>query len=79
MISPALSVADFIAIIFAASNGHLDSVPIAEVADWEKGFHAFMAEKHSGVLHAIDESGKIEDDTAEHLTAAIEEYAASRG
>jgi F-type H+-transporting ATPase subunit alpha len=68
-----------VAIIFAASKGFLDSVPIEDVADWEKGYHAFMADKHSGVLHTIAESGQIDDDTAEDLTAAIKEYAASRG
>ena len=52
---------------------------IDDVADWETGYHAFMADKHSGVLHTIAESGQIDDDTAEHLTAAIKEYAASRG
>ena len=45
---------------------------------WENDFHAFMAEKHAGVLHAIAESGKLEDDTVEHLTAAIEEFIAGR-
>ena len=63
----------------AAGKGYLDSVPIEDVAGWEKDFHEFMAEKHSGVLHAIAESGKLEDSTVEHLTAAIEEFRASRG
>ena len=49
------------------------------MAAWEIDFHAFMTEKHAGVLHAIADSGKIDDDTAEHLTAAIKEFADSRG
>ncbi len=68
-----------VTIIFAAGKGFLDEVPIADVAQWEIDFHVFMAEKHAGVLHAIDESGKLEDDTVEHLTAAIKEFQASRG
>ena len=67
-----------VAIIFAASKGYLDSVPVEDVAQWETDFHAFMSDKHSGVLHAIAESGKLEADTAEHLTAAIEEFIAGR-
>ena len=67
-----------VAIIFAASKGFLDSVPIEDVAQWEIDFHVFMAEKHAGVLHAIAESGKLEDETVQHLTAAIEEFIASR-
>ncbi|MCP4571805.1 MAG: F0F1 ATP synthase subunit alpha [bacterium] len=67
-----------VAIIFAASKGFLDDVAVEDVAAWEKDFHTFMAEKHAGVLHAIAESGKLEDDTVEHLTAAIKEFATGR-
>jgi len=67
-----------VAIIFAASKGFLDSVAVADIADWEKDFHVFMTEKHAGVLHTIAESGKLEDDTVEQLTGAIKEFAASR-
>jgi F-type H+-transporting ATPase subunit alpha len=67
-----------ISIIFAASKGYLDPVPVEDVAQWETDFHAFMAEKHAGVLHAIAESGKLADDTVQHLTGAIEEFIAGR-
>ena len=67
-----------VSIIFAASKGYLDSVPVEDVAQWESDFHAFMNDRHSGVLHAIAESGKLEPDTVEHLTAAIEDFVASR-
>jgi F-type H+-transporting ATPase subunit alpha len=67
-----------VAIIFAAGKGYLDSVPIEDVAAWEKDFHAFMDEKHSGVLHAIAESGKLEDQTVSDLTGAIEEFVKTR-
>ena len=67
-----------VAIIYAASKGHLDSVAIDDVAQWETDFHAFMAEKHAGVLHDIRESGKLGDETVEHLDGAIKEFAASR-
>ncbi|RKZ11700.1 F0F1 ATP synthase subunit alpha, partial [bacterium] len=68
-----------VAIIFAASKGYLDTVAVEDVAAWEADFHIFMTEKHAGVLHAIADSGKIDDDTAEHLVAAIKEFAGSRG
>ena len=67
-----------VAIIFAASKGFLDPVPLEEVPRWEENFHAYMDEKHSGVLHAIAESGKLEPDTVESLTGAIEEFVKSR-
>ena len=41
-------------------------------------FLAFLDEKHAGVLHAIEQTGKLEDDTVEHLRAAIEEFKSQR-
>ena len=67
-----------VAIIFAASQGFLDSVAIADIAQWEEDFHAYMDESHSGVLHTIAETGKLEADTAEHLTGAIEDFIKTR-
>ena len=67
-----------VSIIFAAGKGFLDDVAVEDVAQWETDFHAFMADKHAGVLHTIEESGKLEDDTVEDLTAAIKEFKASR-
>ncbi|MCB1048872.1 MAG: F0F1 ATP synthase subunit alpha, partial [Calditrichaeota bacterium] len=68
-----------VAIIFAAGKGYLDDVPVAQVAAWEHDFHAFMEQKHSGVLHAIADSGKLEDQTVSDLTGAIEEFKRTRG
>jgi F0F1-type ATP synthase alpha subunit len=67
-----------VSIIFASGQGFLDKVAIEDVAKWETDFHAFMAAKHAGVLHTIAESGKLDDDTVQDLTGAIEEFIASR-
>jgi len=68
-----------VAIIFAAGKGYLDNVPVDQVDRWEKDFHAFLEEKHAGVLHEIADSGKLADETVEHLTGAIEEFVRTRG
>jgi len=67
-----------VAIIFAASKGFLDKVPIEDVARWETDFHAYMDDNHSGVLHAIAESGKLDDQIVSDLTAAIETFQKTR-
>jgi len=67
-----------VAIIFAANQGFLDDLPVDSLAEWEKGLHEFLKEKHSGVLQEIRTSGKLEDGTADSLKAAIAEYKASR-
>jgi len=68
-----------VAIIYAASKGFLDTVPLDTLKVWERDFHLFLEEKHSAVLRDIATSGKLEDDTAEHLTAAIQEFIRTRG
>jgi F-type H+-transporting ATPase subunit alpha len=67
-----------VAIIFAGSQGALDDVPVDEVSQWEKDFLAFLDEKHAGVLHAIEQSGELKDDTVDHLKAAIKDFKAQR-
>jgi len=68
-----------VAIIFAASKGYLDTVPLDTLKIWERDFHLFLEEKHSAVLQAIATTGKLDDDTVEHLTAAIKEFIQIRG
>jgi len=68
-----------VAIIFAASKGFLDTVPLDQLKVWERDFHLFLEQKHSAVLQAIATTGKLEDDTVEHLTAAIQEFIKTRG
>jgi F-type H+/Na+-transporting ATPase subunit alpha len=66
-----------IAIIFAVTQGFIDHVPVGKVRAYEKQFHEFMAEKAPDVLHAIRQSGKLEDDTTEALKTAIQQFNAS--
>ena len=69
-----------VAIIFAAQQG----LPRHRAAGPAEGVGARLprcswTQKHSAVLQAIATTGKLEDDTVEHLTAAIKEFIASRG
>ncbi len=67
-----------VAIIFAGTQGHLDDLPLDQVARWEEDFHAFMAEKHTNVLQAIRQSGELDEKTADDLSDAIKEFKAGR-
>jgi len=73
-----MSVAKQVAIIFAGGQGALDDVPVDQVRQWETDFLAFLDERHAGVLHAIEQTGKLDDDTVEHLKEAIAEFKAQR-
>ncbi len=67
-----------VAIIFAASKGFLDEIALEDVAQWEIDFHTFLDEKHSSVMHAIAEKGKLDDQIVSDLTGAIEAFGKGR-
>ncbi len=73
-----LSLEKQVSIIYAGTQGYLDDVALEDVAAWEADFHTFMADKHSDVLVAIKQSGKLDDTTVEHLKGAIDEFKAGR-
>jgi F-type H+-transporting ATPase subunit alpha len=66
-----------VAIIYAVSRGHIDHVPVDQVRAYEKAFHEFMEDKGSDVLHAIRQTGKLEEDTEQALKSAIEQFNAT--
>jgi F-type H+-transporting ATPase subunit alpha len=69
-----MDIVDQVLSIYAGTRGHLDKVPLDQVDAWEKGFHQFMREQKSEVRRVIEETKKLEDDTAKQLEAAIAEF-----
>ena len=65
-----------IAIIFAASKGHLDDLNVEEVSDFEAGLFEYLDANASESLASIVSEGSISDDTAEKLEKAISDYKA---
>jgi F-type H+-transporting ATPase subunit alpha len=67
-----------VAIIYAGIKGYLDDIPVEELAAWETDFQAFIAERYSGLLHDIAQTGELSEKTSEGLDHAIEEFKAQR-
>ena len=65
-----------VAIIFAASKGHLDDLPVDQIADFEKGLFEYLDANAADSLSSIVNDGKIADETAEILEKAIVDYKA---
>ena len=65
-----------VAIIFAASKGHLDDLPVEQVADFESGLFEYIDANAGDALASIVRDGKISDETAEALDKAIVDYKA---
>ncbi|RLV56826.1 F0F1 ATP synthase subunit alpha [Aeromicrobium phragmitis] len=60
--------------IWAATTGKLDPVPVTDVHRFETEFLDYVKRSHAGVLDAIRESGKFEDDSEQALEAAYDSF-----
>jgi F-type H+-transporting ATPase subunit alpha len=62
-----------IVILYAGTHGHLDKIPVNKLKDYETQFLDFLDKKHSEILKAIVEQGKL-DDVKSKLEAALKEF-----
>jgi F-type H+-transporting ATPase subunit alpha len=69
-----LAVERQIAIIYAATNGYLDSVPVERLREYEDGLFAFLDARFPAVLAAVAEKKVLDDDLKKALNAAMEEF-----
>ncbi len=67
-------VEDQIAIIWAATNGYVDSIAESEVKRYEVELLEFLKTKYSHILKNIAEKKQIADDTKGQLKAAFDEF-----
>ena len=69
-------VAQQVCIIYAVTHGYLATIPVEQVAEFEKRLEEHMDNYHADVLEAIRSSGKLETDTETALKAALDELVA---
>jgi F-type H+-transporting ATPase subunit alpha len=63
-------------IIFAATNGFLDDVPVEKIRAWEEAFHRFMASRYPDIGRTIMNEKALSNETIERLKAAILDFKA---
>jgi len=72
-----MSVSAQVSIIYAATHGLLDDIPIERVFEFEKKFHAFINEKYPDVVHEIEKTKELSDASAAKLDKAGIEFKGS--
>jgi F-type H+-transporting ATPase subunit alpha len=65
-----------IAIIFAATNGYLDEVPVPECRRYEKELYSFLEARHPSLLTGIVEKKDIKGELTDRIKAALAEFGA---
>ncbi len=69
-------VEDQVASIWLGTSGRLDPVPVEDVRRFEAEFLDYLKRSEGGVLDAIRESGRFEDETEHSLTSAHDTFSA---
>jgi F-type H+-transporting ATPase subunit alpha len=69
--SSPVPVEEQVAVIWAGTNGHLDSVPVSDVRRFESEWIDYLRREQDGMLAGIRESGKLGDDTEATLEEAM--------
>ncbi len=63
-----------VAIIFAASKGHLDNIPLDKIVDYESGLFDYLQANNKDELSKIKIEGEISDEMGEKLEKSIKDY-----
>jgi F-type H+-transporting ATPase subunit alpha len=69
-----LPVARQIAIIFAATNGFIDAVPVPDCRRYEKELYSFLDARHPALLKEIADKKDIKGELTEKLKAVLAEF-----
>ncbi|HET8776691.1 MAG TPA: hypothetical protein VFN76_03415, partial [Candidatus Limnocylindria bacterium] len=68
-----------VAIIWAATNGHLDDVEPTKIGEFESGFYRFLESTHESLLPAIAEQKALSDELTAELEKAVTEFKRQNG
>lgn len=71
-----VEVAQQVCILYAATNGYLDSIAVSQVPEFEVRLQEHMENRYPQVLEAIRGTGKLEPETEQSLKQALSELAA---
>ena len=69
-----MAVEDQVVAIFLGTKGHLDSVPVPDVARFEEEFIEHLKAAHSGILTEIRDTQKLSDDNDVKLLEAVADF-----
>jgi F-type H+/Na+-transporting ATPase subunit alpha len=64
-----------ILIIYAATNGHLDALPVNAVQRYERELYAFLDAKHTALLSELRQKREMTDDLVAKANAALGDFA----
>jgi len=67
-------VEDQVVILYAATNGYLEKVPLTHIKEYEAELISFMRANHKEVVSSIKDEGAISDGVAKTLATVVEKF-----
>jgi F-type H+-transporting ATPase subunit alpha len=61
-------------VIYAVSNGLIDTVPVARIREWERGFIEFVGAQFPQIGDSIRTSRALSKENEAELRRAVEQY-----
>jgi F-type H+-transporting ATPase subunit alpha len=72
-----MAVNEMVPLIYAGVNGHLDSVPVGKILQWEADFLAHLRNNESGLLESITKEGQVTKEIDTKLKEVIQSFTKS--
>jgi F-type H+-transporting ATPase subunit alpha len=69
-----MPVEEQVAVLFAATNGYLDDLPLSSIREFERGFLRYLREDRPAILEAIRTEKAISEATQSALQEAVVEF-----
>ena len=69
-----MAVEEQVLVIWAATNGFIDDIEIADVKSFEQGLLTYMRNAHSGILQTIREKKNLDDSLKTEMKQAVSEF-----
>ncbi len=71
------TLAQQVSILYIATKGLIDDVPLDRIQEFEKSFHEFLAKKYPDVVNDLEKHKELTDSVAQRLDRAVGELKAS--
>jgi F-type H+-transporting ATPase subunit alpha len=66
-----MAVNEMVPLIYAGVNGHLDSIPVLKILQWESDYLAHIKANEPEILERIDKEGQLSKDLEQQLKDSI--------
>jgi len=63
-----------VAVIYAVTNGYIDTIPVERVGAWERGFLAFLGAEHADLLASIAEGKDLTSEIEAKLKSSLIDF-----